>query len=450
MGATNLKVKIERDELGMDFATDAGAAIRAQSVQGGRMIVWLIVLFCLAFLVWANFAVLDEVVRGSGRVIPSSQVQVVQNLEGGIVEAIDVAEGDTVEQGQVLLHIDDTRFDASLRESRARELGLLAKSVRLKAEAEGQEELPELPAEIGEALPNVAHDERQLHAQRRSQLAAGKQVLAEQVAQKRRAIDEWLSKQKHVGRSLRLAEKELKLTRPLRDQGAVSDVEILRLEREVNELRGDLAQARLTVPRLEAELAEVQQRMRELELGFRQEARAEYSEVVAELNAMAAGNVALEDRVVRTQVRAPIRGVVKKLLVNTVGGVVQPGMDLVELVPLEDSLVVEAKLKPKDIAFLRPGLPATVKLTAYDFAIYGGLAARLEQISADTFVEEGEEPYYQVRVRTERPALIRAGRSHAIIPGMTAEVDILVGKKSVLDYLLKPLLRAQASALREP
>ena len=414
------------------------------------MIVWLIVLFCLAFLVWANFAVLDEVVRGSGRVIPSSQVQVVQNLEGGIVEAIDVAEGDTVEQGQVLLHIDDTRFDASLRESRARELGLLAKSVRLKAEAEGQEELPELPAEIGEALPNVAHDERQLHAQRRSQLAAGKQVLAEQVAQKRRAIDEWLSKQKHVGRSLRLAEKELKLTRPLRDQGAVSDVEILRLEREVNELRGDLAQARLTVPRLEAELAEVQQRMRELELGFRQEARAEYSEVVAELNAMAAGNVALEDRVVRTQVRAPIRGVVKKLLVNTVGGVVQPGMDLVELVPLEDSLVVEAKLKPKDIAFLRPGLPATVKLTAYDFAIYGGLAARLEQISADTFVEEGEEPYYQVRVRTERPALIRAGRSHAIIPGMTAEVDILVGKKSVLDYLLKPLLRAQASALREP
>ncbi len=450
MGATNLKVKIERDELGMDFATDAGAAIRAQSVQGGRMIVWLIVLFCLAFLVWANFAVLDEVVRGSGRVIPSSQVQVVQNLEGGIVEAIDVAEGDTVEQGQVLLHIDDTRFDASLRESRARELGLLAKSVRLKAEAEGQEELPELPAEIGEALPNVAHDERQLHAQRRSQLAAGKQVLAEQVAQKRRAIDEWLSKQKHVGRSLKLAEKELKLTRPLRDQGAVSDVEILRLEREVNELRGDLAQARLTVPRLEAELAEVQQRMRELELGFRQEARAEYSEVVAELNAMAAGNVALEDRVVRTQVRAPIRGVVKKLLVNTVGGVVQPGMDLVELVPLEDSLVVEAKLKPKDIAFLRPGLPATVKLTAYDFAIYGGLAARLEQISADTFVEEGEEPYYQVRVRTERPALIRAGRSHAIIPGMTAEVDILVGKKSVLDYLLKPLLRAQASALREP
>ena len=450
MGATNLKVKIERDELGMDFATDAGAAIRAQSVQGGRMIVWLIVLFCLAFLVWANFAVLDEVVRGSGRVIPSSQVQVVQNLEGGIVEAIDVAEGDTVEQGQVLLHIDDTRFDASLRESRARELGLLAKSVRLKAEAEGQEELPELPAEIGEALPNVAHDERQLHAQRRSQLAAGKQVLAEQVAQKRRAIDEWLSKQKHVGRSLRLAEKELKLTRPLRDQGAVSDVEILRLEREVNELRGDLAQARLTVPRLEAELAEVQQRMRELELGFRQEARAEYSEVVAELNAMAAGNVALEDRVVRTQVRAPIRGVVKKLLVNTVGGVVQPGMDLVELVPLEDSLVVEAKLKPKDIAFLRPGLPATVKLTAYDFAIYGGLAARLEQISADTFVEEGEEPYYPVRVRTERPALIRAGRSHAIIPGMTAEVDILVGKKSVLDYLLKPLLRAQASALREP
>ena len=301
-----------------------------------------------------------------------------------------------------------------------------------------------------ETLPRVAQEEQQLYAQRRQQLEASKQVLAEQERQKRRAIDEWKSKQKHIGRSLNLAEQELKLTRPLRDQGAVSDVEILRLEREANELRGNLAQARLTVPRMEAELAEVTQRVRELEVSFRKEARAEYNEVVGELNAMTAGNVALEDRVVRTQVRAPIRGVVKKLLVNTVGGVVQPGMDLVEIVPLEDSLVVEAKLKPKDVAFLRPGLPATVKLTAYDFAIYGGLDARLEHISADTFVEEGEDPYYQVRVRTERPALISGGRALAIIPGMAAEVDILVGSKTVLAYLLKPLLRAQARALREP
>lgn len=445
-----LKPTVERDEFGMDFAVDAGAAIRAQTVRGGRMMLWVILLFFGSFLVWAYFAVLDEVVRSTGKVIPSSQVQIVQNLEGGIVKTIHVGEGDTVEKGQVLINIDDTRFDASLRESRVRELGLLAKSMRLKAEAEGLGEIPELPSEVRETLQGVAQEEQQLYRQRRAQLEASKQVLAEQESQKRRAIDEWKSKQKHIGRSLSLAEKELKLTRPLRDQGAVSDVEILRLERETNELRGNLAQARLTIPRLEAELSEVTQRVRELELSFRKEARAEYGDVVGELNAMTAGNVALEDRVVRTQVRAPIRGVVKKLLVNTVGGVVQPGMDLVEIVPLEDSLVVEAKLKPKDIAFLRPGLPATVKLTAYDFAIYGGLDARLEHISADTFIEEGEDPYYQVRVRTERPALISGGRPHAIIPGMAAEVDILVGTKTVLDYLLKPLLRAQASALREP
>jgi adhesin transport system membrane fusion protein len=377
-------------------------------------------------------------------------VQVVQNLEGGIVKDLQVREGDVVEAGQVLLRIDDTRFDSSLQENRMRLLALKAKSLRLRAEAEGSSDLPAFPAQIGDALPRLAEQEAKLFAQRANQLQAALRVLQEQALQKRQSISELESRQQQIARSLELAQRELDVTRPLGEQGVVSEVEILRLEREVNELQGQLDQTTLAIPRARAELAEVGQRADEARIKFQQEARAEYNDTMAELTSLEAGNVALEDRVQRTAVRSPIRGIVKKLLVNTVGGVVTPGMDLVEIVPLEDSLLVEAKLKPSDIAFVRPGLDATVKLSAYDFAIYGGLDAKVEHISADTFVEENGEAYYLVRVRTAEPKVAQEEKSLAIMPGMTAEVDVLVGEKTVLAYLLKPVLRARANALREP
>ena len=434
---------------GEGFVVDAATAIRARSVRGESMLVWVMLICVAAFLVWAYFAVLDEVVRGSGKVIPSSQVQVVQNLEGGIIEKIHVSEGDLVEAGQVLLSIDDTRFDSSLQESRVRALSLEAKAIRLRAEAEGLDALPAFPTEINELLPQLFDQQQRLFAERRSELEAGRRVLSEQVVQKQQAIAELKSRSQRLARSLSLTEKELAVTRPLRDQGAVSEVEVLRLQRQVNDLRGELDETRLTIPRAEAELAEVEQRQLELDAGFRKDARAELNELSTELNALGASNVALEDRVQRTQVRSPIRGVIKSLPVRTVGGVVQPGMDLAEIVPVGDSLLVEAKVQPRDIAFLRPGLPAKVKLTAYDFAIYGGLEAKVEHISADTFVEENGETYYLVRVRTDEPALLKDARAFSIIPGMTAEVDILVGEKSVLSYLLKPVLRARENAMRE-
>ncbi len=430
---------------------DAGAAIRARSLRGEGLLVWVMLLCVAAFLVWAYFAVLDEVVRGTGKVIPSSQVQVVQNLEGGIVETLHVAEGDLVEAGQLLVTIDDTRFDASLQESRLRALSLEAKLIRLRAEAEGLAAMPALPAEITEELPNALDQERNLFNERRSEQEANQRILREQIVQKKQAIAELETRRDRLKRSLALSERELEVTRPLRDQGAVSEVEVLRLRRQVNDLRGELDEAVLAIPRAAAELAEVEQRMVELEARFRSDAREQLNEVATELSALDAGNIALEDRVQRTQVRSPIRGVVKSLQVRTVGGVVQPGMDLVEIVPVGDSLVIEARVSPQDIAFLRAGLPAKVKLTAYDFAIYGGLEAQVEQISADTFVEEHNgEPYYLVRVRTNEPDLVKDGTAYPIIPGMTAGVDILVGEKTVLSYLLKPVLRARENALREP
>jgi len=435
---------------GESFVVDAATAIRTRSVSGAQSLVWVMLLCLLGAIIWAYFAALDEVVHGAGKVIPSSQVQVVQNLEGGIVEQIKVAEGELVERGQVLLIIDDTRFDSSLQESRVQLLSLRAKSIRLRTGADGQEKMPALPAEVDEILPSIYQQELQLFAEHRDEHQAAHRILDEQRVQKEQSAAELGARVKWLQRSLELTEKELRVTRPLRDQGAVSEVEILRLQRQVNDLRGELEEARLAIPRAEAELAEVDQRKRELDAGFRRQARAELNEVMAELNTLSASNVALRDRVERTQVRSPIRGVVKSLLVRTVGGVVQPGMDLVEIVPVGDSLLIEAKVKPRDIAFLRPGLPAKVKLTAYDFAIYGGLEAQVEHISADTFTEENGDAYFLVRVRTREPTLVRDGKSFSIIPGMTSEVDILVGEKTVLSYLLKPVLRARENALREP
>lgn len=433
-----------------DFVTDAGAAIRSRSVRGEGLLLWIVAAFFALFLVWAFFAVLDEVVRGVGKVIPSSQVQVIQNLEGGIVEEIHVREGEVIDADQVLVTIDDTRFDASLQESRLRALTLEARLSRLQAEADGLQTLPAMAERITAELPRVAQQEQALFNERLRGRQANRRILQEQQAQKKQTIAELAARVDRLSGSLGLTEEELAVTRPLQDQGAVSEVEILRLQRQVNDLKGELAEARLALPRAQAELVEVEQRLIEFDARNREEIRAELNEVDGELEALNAGNVALADRVQRTQVRSPIRGVVKALQVRTVGGVVQPGMDLVEIVPVGDSLLVEAQVNPRDIAFLRPGLDAKVKLTAYDFAIYGGLDAQVEHISADTFVEEDDEPYYLVRVRTQEPALERGGQAFPIIPGMTAEVDILVGEKSVLSYLLKPVLRARETALREP
>lgn len=434
----------------LDLALDARKALMMQSERGGRLLLWTLLLLLTALMTWAYFASLEEVIRGSGKVIPSSQIQVVQNLEGGIVESIAVREGDTVDPGEVLLRIDDTRFDSSLQESRTRLLSLRAKSVRLQAEAEGLNELPSLPADLSAALPEATEEQEKLFVERQRKLVAAQRVLKEQVVQKRQSISELHSRRHRLARSLELALEELNVTRPLQAQGAVSEVEVLRLERQVNDLEGELEQVELAIPRAHAERVEVEQRMQEQVAAFRSEARTELNEVRAELKSLSAGNVALADRVERTSVRSPIRGVVKKLAINTVGGVVQPGMDLVEIVPIEDNLVVEVRVKPRDIAFLRPGLGATVKLTAYDFTIYGGLDAQVEHISADTFVDDQGAAYYLVRVRTADLSLVHGEQTLSIIPGMTAEVDILVGQKTVLEYLLKPVLRARANALREP
>lgn len=429
----------------LDFDANADWAIAEQTPHGARTFVWFSGGAVLVLLLWAYFAELDEVTRGEGKVIPSRQVQVLQSMDGGIVSEILVKEGQTVRMGELLLKVDPTRMVSSLRENRSQYFSLLAKGARLRALAEGARFIP--PPEVVKETPDIAEQERALYESRRAELDATIGVARQQLSQRTQELVSIRAKREQASQSYNLTARELEMTRPLAKSGAISDVELLRLERDVARYRGERDSANSDIPRLESAINEATRKMQEVELTFRNVARSELSETNAKLNALSEGSTALEDRVKQTEIRSPVNGTVKQLKINTVGGVVQPGKDVIEVVPSDDALVLEARVLPRDIAFLRPGQKALVKFTAYDFATYGGLEATLEQISADTVLDEKGNAFFLVKVRTLSTSI---GTQHLpIIPGMVAEVDILTGKKSVLSYLLKPILRAKAKAMTE-
>jgi adhesin transport system membrane fusion protein len=430
-----------------DFALGRDGAELLRPRGFAHLLLVVIVAFFVLFFGWASWATLDEVTRGEGRVIPSSQVQVVQNLEGGIVSAILVREGEIVERGQVLLRIDNVRAASDLRENRKRYLALLGALARLRAEVgdTGLDFAPQVLADAGE----VARNEGALFDARQQALKSELAILHSQAEQRQQELAELQRRLAQLDGSHELALEELKITEPLAERRIVPRIDLLRLKREVNDLEGELETTRLGIERVKSASHEADRRIEEKTLSFRAEAQRELTVIRAEADALEEKIAADADRVERTGVRSPVHGTIKQLFVNTVGGVIQPGEDLVEIVPLEDTLLVEAKVRPADIAFLRPGQPATVKITAYDFSIYGGLDAVVEDISADTITDEEGERFYRIRVRTTESTLDMAGAPLPIIPGMTTEVDILTGEKTVMDYLLKPILRAQQTALRE-
>ena len=437
--------KLQRDD--EQFISDVNAAVLMGASRSSHLILAATVLFLVVALLWAANATLDEVTRGEGKVIPSSKVQIVQNLEGGILEQILVREGELVERDQPLLQLDDTRFSSTFRETRLKYLALLAKSARLQAEANNQP--LQIPDSVWQERGDLAGNEVALFESRAVELESNLSILREQESQTGHELAELRSKKNKIARSYELVRQELVMSEPLADEGAISEVEILRLKRSVNDLRGDLDARRLAIPRLQSAMEEMKDKIGDLEISFRTQARGELNEVEAELSGVEETLRSQQDRVSRTLVRSPVRGEVKQLKVTTIGGVIQPGMDLIEIVPIEGNLLVEAHVRPADIAFLRPNQDAQVKLTAYDYAIYGGLPAKLEHISADTITNEDGDSFYLIRVRTERSHLGTDDNPLKIIPGMTAVVDILTGEKTVLDYLMKPVLRAREMALRE-
>jgi membrane fusion protein, adhesin transport system len=430
-----------------DFVADADWVIVEQSPRGARILVWTSALTVFAVLLWAGLAKIDEVTRGEGKVIPSRQIQVIQSLDGGIVKEILVREGQQVKIGQLLITIDPTRFVSSLKENRAQYLSLKAKAARLEALSSGQAFI--VPAEVQAESPEIVIQERGLYESRKAEMNALISGAQQQLVQRGQELNEARARREQAGQGYALTLRELEATKPLLKSGAVSDVEILRLERDVSRYLGERDSAGSQIPRIQSAMSEAGSKIREVELVFRNQARSELGETVGKLNSLTEGSVALADRVKQSEIRSPVNGTVKQLQVNTVGGVVQPGKDIIEVVPGDDALLLEARILPKDIAFLRPGAPAIVKFTAYDFSIYGGLDAKLEHISADTVVDEKGNAFYIVKVRTNASFLMAGEKKLPIIPGMVAEVDILTGKKTVLSYLLKPVLRAKSNALTE-
>nr|WP_233097256.1 HlyD family type I secretion periplasmic adaptor subunit [Pseudomonas sp. MF7451] len=413
-----------------------------------RLTIWAIIAFFVFLVVWAGFSQIDEVTRGDGKAIPSSKLQKIQNLEGGIVAELYVKEGQIVEAGAPLIRLDDTRFVSNAGETEALRLAMQLRVERLSAQVDDRP--LNIPDEVLKAAPSQAANERSLYESRRQQLKDEVGGLQEQLVQRQQELREFTSKQGQYRSQLSLQRQEINMSEPLVAQGAVSPVEVLRLKRAEMETRGQLDATTLAIPRAESAIKEVQRKIDETRGKFRSEALTQLNEARTELNKAESTGRALEDRVSRTLVTSPVRGIVKQLLVNTVGGVIQPGSDMVEIVPLDDTLLVEAKIRPQDIAFLHPGQEAVVKFTAYDYTIYGGLKAKLERIGADTITDEDKKTtYYMITLRTDRSHLGTDEKPLLIIPGMVASVDIITGKKSILSYLLKPIIKARAEALHE-
>nr|WP_197979617.1 HlyD family type I secretion periplasmic adaptor subunit [Pseudomonas sp. CFBP 13602] len=413
-----------------------------------RLTIWGVIAFFVFLLTWAHFAVIDEVTKGDGKAIPSSRIQKIQNLEGGIVAQIYVREGQIVEAGAPLIRLDDTRFASNVGETEADRVAMELRVERLSAEVENRP--LNITAQARKSVPNQAANEESLYMSRRQQLADEIGGLQQQLVQRQQELREFSSKAEQYRSSLNLLRQEISMSEPLVARGAISPVEVLRLRRSEVETRGMLDGTTLAVPRAQAAIGEVQRKIDETRGKFRSEALTQLNEARTDLAKTQATAKGLEDRVSRTMVTSPVRGIVKQVLVNTVGGVIQPGSDMAEIVPLDDSLLVEARIRPQDIAFLHPGQKAMIKFTAYDYTIYGGLEGTLEQIGADTVQdEEKKNTFYLIKLRTNKSHLGSDEKPLLIIPGMVASVDIITGKKSVLSYLLKPIIKSRAEALHE-
>ncbi|MGF1786738.1 HlyD family type I secretion periplasmic adaptor subunit [Photobacterium swingsii] len=452
----------------LDYIDDQSAALLLNTPKSARRMLWVIVLFFVIAFVWASQAQLDQVTVGSGKVIASSQLQVVQNLEGGIVKSLLVTEGDAVVQGQELLIIDDTQFQSDFNEQSQSLVGTQADSVRLnallasiridKSQAKTnwqksiviKQQALNFPSELTQNQARLVQRQKNEFTDQLSQLESQLAVVEQQINQKARERIETQSRVSSLRNSYGIASKELAITKPLADEGVVPEIELLKLQRQLNDTRRELKSAELQLPIIKAAIQEAILKRIDIAQNFRSDLQRELNEISDQLASLSASQIGLKDRVNRTTITSPVTGIIQTLHTNTVGGVIQPGMDVITIVPTDDNLLIEAQIAPKDIAFLRPKLRAMIKFSAYDFTVFGGLEGTLETISADTIKDDEGNSFYQIRIRTAQNYLLSgSGEILPIIPGMTASADIITGKRTVLDYLLKPVISAQRNALRE-
>ncbi|MEH6465867.1 MAG: HlyD family type I secretion periplasmic adaptor subunit [Shewanella psychromarinicola] len=450
----------------LEMVDDVYGAMMTDAPSGHRLIIWSLAAMMVCFVIWAYFSELDQVTTGTGKVIPSSQIQIIQSLDGGILQDIYVQEGVMVTKGQSLARIDDTRFRSDFDQQEQEVFGLQTNIIRMRTELDSiiisdmssdwreQVKITKQNLLFSQTIideePELVKRQQEEYSIRLDNLSNQLEILVRQIQQRQQEIEELASRIGTLTTSYQLVSRELELTRPLARKGIVPEVELLKLERTVNDIQGELQSVRLLRPKVKASMDEAILKRREAVFVYATDLRAQLNEMQTKLSRMNQAQKGAFDKVSKAVITSPVIGTIKKINFNTLGGVVQPGEEIMEIVPSEDKLLIETKITPKDIAFLHPGLPAIVKVTAYDFTRYGGLKGTVEHISADTSQDEEGNSFYIVKVRTEESRLLKDnGTEMPIIPGMLTSVDVITGKKSILEYILNPILRAKDTALRE-
>ncbi len=443
------KQKIEKNLSARDyeFMHSLSAAVIQVTPASLRIVLYFWIVAIAMFLAWANFALIDEIARGDGEIIPSGENQMIQNLEGGIVEEILVREGESVKKGQILLKINNEKSRSSFSSNAIKADAIEAKISRLRAQSSGKKFI--VTKELKAKIPIFVENEKSLYAINMRQLDSKLNALKEQLVQKRQELSEAKTQEQHLKSSTEMITKEVRMTRPMVARGVSSKRDFLKLQREANEIDARYQATTKSIPRLRSAIKEVKSRINEATLLFQSDAKVKLNEAVAELRGLRSNSTALKDQVSRTIVRSPMKGIVQKMFVHTVGGVIKPGADILEIVPSDQALLVEVKIKPSDIAFIYFGQKAIAKFSAYDFSIYGGLEGEVVLISADTVKDQKDNVFYTVRIKTTKNYIGDESKKLKIIPGMTVSVDIITGQKSVLDYILKPILKTKQYTFTE-
>ena len=430
-----------------DFMSELEAAAHMRPSKP-TVIALLTIIALLAFaIIWACVSKVEEVTRGSGQIVPSQEIQVVQSLEGGILQELLVRVGELVSEGQVLLRISDVQSSSEERGTQARFLGLQAKKARLEAEASGKEFV--VPEDVAAQMPQIAENERALHESRQKELAGAYAMLDDKISKAEAEIAEVSAQMERLTQNRKLLQQELDITKEMVRQRAAPKLEEIRIQRELGDISGQINAYSQQRMGLEAELRGAKQERETQGDKFRSQALGELNEVETQISGLKENLKSIGDRVDRAEVRSPVEGIINNITITTIGGVIEPAMRLVEIVPVDDELKIIARVSPSEVAFIRPGQKAKVKITAYDSQKYGALDGELVRIGANSVTDREGNIFFEIEVRTERNYMGPPEHKLPITPGMVAQVEIITGKRTIIEYLMKPILRARERALTE-
>ncbi|CAH0993406.1 Type I secretion system membrane fusion protein PrsE [Sinobacterium norvegicum] len=433
---TNQRPAFDQD---LPYMSESSAAVLIKTPRGGRLILYTIALMFLVLIIWGALTEVDEITRAEGKIVPSSRVQIIQNLEGGILNELYVREGQHVIKGAALLNLEDSKAEAAVIESNVEYDALIATAARLVAEAGNT--IPVYPVADTAELAGYISAEKQLYLIHQQEINSERQIINHAVDEKQFEIDSTTQNIEDLQQQLRLMQEQKKINQPLVEIGAVPRLELLNIEQQISSLTGDINRAKNMIPSLSSALKGEQEKLTSLDVKYQEEAQQELTQIRAKIAIAKAGKTSSRDRIDRTSVIAPVSGTVKKIHITTLGGVVQPGMPLLEIVPDGKDIIVEANVKPSDIGFVHTGLPARVKVSAYDFATYGALDGIVEHVSADTIIDEQGRSYYIVRLRVDDNTLNNKDGTLPIIPGMQTTIDITIADRNLLAYVFKPVIR---------